>query len=132
MSVESQQSFWAIVEIMGHNTFAGLVSEQTLGGAAFVRVDVPETSRSAAFSKLFGAQSIYAVTPCSEQVAKLRAEAIGAVPLTAWDLPEAIRDKLRSSVSALPAPPARSDQFDDSVSDSWDHEHDSGDALSGF
>lgn len=129
---DAQNSFWAIVEIMGHNTFAGLVGEQTLGGAAFVRVDVPQTGKSEAFTKLFGAASIYAVTPCSEQVARLRAEAIGAIPLTAWDLPEAIRDKLRSNVAALPAPPARSDQFDDSVSDSWGPEEDSGDALAGF
>jgi len=33
---------WAIVEVMGHRQFAGYVSEQAIGGASFVRVDVPE------------------------------------------------------------------------------------------
>jgi len=27
---------WAIVEVMGHRQFAGLVTEQTIGGASFV------------------------------------------------------------------------------------------------
>ena len=30
---------WAIVEIFGHQTFAGRVTEQAIGGASFVRVD---------------------------------------------------------------------------------------------
>lgn len=126
-----KQSFWAIVEIMGRQTYAGLLSEQSIGGAAFVRVDVPSTSAAEAFSKLFGAGSIYAITPVSEQVACLRAEALRAVPLTAWDLPEAVREKLRSSVTALPGPTRRDDMFDDdseeglgSVSESGEWEDD--------
>ena len=30
-----------IVELMGHNMIAGKVTEQTIGGQGFVRVDVP-------------------------------------------------------------------------------------------
>ena len=121
-----KQSFWAIVEIMGRQTYAGLLSEQSIGGAAFVRIDVPQTSDTEAFSKLFGASSIYAITPVSEEVARLRAATLRHLPLRAWELPEPIRDKLRSSVAALPAPP-RDDRFDDdlengSVSDCWDDE----------
>ncbi len=33
---------WAVVEVMGHNTYAGRVTEQAIGGASFIRVDVPE------------------------------------------------------------------------------------------
>lgn len=120
----AEKRFWAVVEIMGHHIFAGELSEETIGGTAFVRLDVPATAASAAFSKLFGAGSIYAITPVAEDVARMRAEKISAIPLTAWDLPEAIRDKLRSSVAALPGPTDRGDMFDDenpddSVSDSW-------------
>jgi hypothetical protein len=114
--------FWAVVEIMGHQTYAGELSEETIGGTSFVRVDIPATSSSAAFSKLFGSAAIYAITPVAEDVARMRAEKIAAIPLTAWDLPEAIRNKLRSSVDALPGPTERDDMFDDepdSVSDSW-------------
>ena len=34
--------FWAIVEIFGHQRIAGFLSEQTIGGQSFVRVDVPD------------------------------------------------------------------------------------------
>lgn len=61
---------WAIVEVMGHRQFAGFVTEQALGGASFVRVDVPESDGLPAFTKLLGAGSIYAITPCTEETAK--------------------------------------------------------------
>lgn len=32
---------WCIVELFGHQRIAGLVTEQTIGGCNFVRVDVP-------------------------------------------------------------------------------------------
>ena len=54
---------WAVVEIMGHKRFAGKVTEQAMGGAGFVRIDVPEITLPSgdvlpAFTKLFGAASI--------------------------------------------------------------------------
>lgn len=65
---------WAIVELMGHKQFAGFVTEQTIGGTAFVRVDVPAVAPAGeelpAFTKLLGAASIYAVTPCTEETAR--------------------------------------------------------------
>lgn len=61
---------WAIVEVMGHRQFAGFVTEQALGGASFVRVDVPEANDLPAFTKLLGAGSIYAITPCTEETAR--------------------------------------------------------------
>ena len=67
---------WAVVEVMGHKRFAGFVTEQTIAGAAFVRVDVPQVQVDAggetlpAFTKLLGAASIYALTPCTEETAR--------------------------------------------------------------
>ena len=57
---------WAIVEVMGHRRFAGLVTEQAIGGASFVRIDIPEARDLPAFTKLFGGSSIYCITPCTE------------------------------------------------------------------
>ena len=85
---------WAIVEIMGHQTYAGLLSEQTIGGASFVRVDVPQVGEIPAFTKLFGGGSIYCITPVSEQVARLRAESLRQSPMSIYDLPEAVRQAL--------------------------------------
>ena len=67
---------WAIVEVMGHRSFAGYVTEQPIGGASFVRVDVPEVADRGngpvlkAFTKLLGAGSIYAISPCTEETAR--------------------------------------------------------------
>lgn len=66
---------WAVLEIMGHNKFAGLVSEQTIAGHGFIRIDVPEVeiekgAKLPAFSKIFGAGSIYAISPCTEETAR--------------------------------------------------------------
>ena len=65
---------WAIVDVMGHRQFAGFVCEQAIGGASFVRVDVPEVSVGEetlpGFTKLLGAGSIYAISPCTEETAR--------------------------------------------------------------
>ena len=76
MSEAKSFESWAIVEVMGHRQFAGLVSEQAIGGASFVRVDVPAVENSGygdglpGFTKLLGAGSIYAISPCTEETAR--------------------------------------------------------------
>ena len=61
---------WAVVEIMGHSRFAGRVTEQAIGGCAFVRIDVPQIGDRLPFTKLFGQGSIFSITPCSEELAR--------------------------------------------------------------
>lgn len=66
---------WGIVEVMGHKKYAGHITEQVIGGASLIRVDVPEvaltTERNVPpYSKLIGAGSIYMITPTSEEVAR--------------------------------------------------------------
>lgn len=41
MSEAEKFDSWAILELMGHRKLAGRVSEATLAGGAFVRIDVP-------------------------------------------------------------------------------------------
>lgn len=43
MSERTGENFegWAILELMGHRRLAGYLREQQVGGAAFVRIDVP-------------------------------------------------------------------------------------------
>ena len=84
---------WAIVEIMGHKRFAGYVTEQAVGGASFVRIDVPEISLPSgdvlpAFTKLFGAASIYCISPCTEETARLFAASIRAEGFSRYEVPK--------------------------------------------
>ncbi len=75
---------WAIVEIFGHSRYAGTVSEHTIGGCSFVRVDVPEVDGEPAFTKLFGNAAIYSITPVSEQIARVVAKQFQSRPLTVY------------------------------------------------
>lgn len=84
---------WAILEVMGHQKFAGRVTEQAIGGASFVRSDIPETEGRPAFTKLFGGGSIYCLTPVTEEVARALAAKLRNEPVQPWDLPDSYREK---------------------------------------
>jgi hypothetical protein len=71
---------WGIVEVFGHNRFAGMVSQVSVFGGAMCRVDVPEVPAYTdrwenehpavpAFTKMFGAGAIYSFTPVDEATA---------------------------------------------------------------
>jgi DNA polymerase-3 subunit epsilon len=77
-----------VVELMGHQKIAGLVTEQDMFGASLMRVDVPETSRQPAFTKFYGAAAIYAITPVEEAIAQVMAEALNEAPIQTWRLPD--------------------------------------------
>jgi hypothetical protein len=106
---------WAIVEQMGHNKYAGFVTTQVFGAARLFRVDVPElperqfeltlptysdgeylsagalVSKAAtpAYSKLIGPSSIFAITPCTEELVRETLEHITPRPLIVLERPAA-------------------------------------------
>jgi hypothetical protein len=98
-SVEAVQNekfeTWAIVEIMGRQRYAGLVTEQTLAGAAMLRVDIPETKKQGAFTKLFGSSSIHSLTPTTEAIARALAERLDQAPVQVYDLPQLAEQRRR-------------------------------------
>lgn len=84
---------WAIVEVMGHQRYAGLVTEQAVGGCNFVRVDVPDVAPvngrggRQGFTKLLGQSSIFAITPCTEESARRAAAHCDPGPMMIFDAP---------------------------------------------
>lgn len=96
--MEDKQTFneWAIVEIMGHQKFAGRVSEQIVAGSALLRIDIPAQGEQVGFTKLFGMSSVYAITPTTEQIATAVASKLRQVPIGIYDLPESMQAKLRA------------------------------------
>ena len=109
---------WAIVEIMGHQKYAGQVSTQAIGGASMVRVDVPEIEGHAAFTKLFGASSIYCLTPVDELVAKAMAKSLRKAPVDIYEFPKEVIEAMRTA--KLPAPKQTELEFDDEFHDDSD------------
>lgn len=76
------------------------MTEQSIGGASFIRVDVPEIELETgdvlpAFTKCFGAASVYCISPTTEAAARAFAETIRAESFHRYELP-----KLGSTVRA--------------------------------
>lgn len=84
---------WGLVEVMGHTRYAGKITEQSIGGQAFVRVDVPAFEDRPAFTKLLGGGSIFAITPTTEQIARGLAQQCSNAPINVYDLPTSYRPR---------------------------------------
>lgn len=108
---EQPPALFAIVELFGHQRVAGRVSQQTFGGASFVRVDVPEIEAQErdyvegkgyvtqvrtiqAHTRSFGGGAIYAINWCDEATAQIAARAIKHEPLSPYSV--------KSAIDALP------------------------------
>ena len=123
---------WYILEIFGHQRYAGYVTVQNLGIAAMVRVDVPaleerervtkrgeyaggtyvppgSTVKDGAvpgYTKLFGVGAIYAMTPCTNEACLAAVEEIQPRPM----MPISIPANGRALAAAVE--PEDSDDFD--------------------
>jgi len=94
MEAQTNEKFeqWCVIEQMGHNLYAGFVSERVIAGTAMIQVDVPEVdAEHPAFSKLLGASTIYGITPTTEEHARQAAARIRQRPLSLYILPEPTR-----------------------------------------
>jgi len=63
---------WALVELVEYQQFAGKVSDQSIEGKQYVRVEVPETKTHKPFDCKFGIESIHHIT----YITKEQSEAI--------------------------------------------------------
>lgn len=86
---KSSDSFdaWCIVELFGHQKTAGRVTEQTIGGCSFVRVDVPEMDGVPAYTKFYGQGAIYSMSPVTEEIARAALARIRPLPVETFYLP---------------------------------------------
>lgn len=112
---DRKPDFWGKVEIMGHHVLWGHITEETLAGAAFIRVDVPECGDQPAFSKLFGAAAIFGITPVAEDLVRAMVKDRRQRPFDVYDLPEEWRNKI--SARTLPAPDPLNDPDGDEPMD---------------
>jgi len=61
-------SHWAVIELMGHQQIAGFVTEATIAGGAFLRVDVPKPEGEGdLYTRYLGTSSIYAINPTTKE-----------------------------------------------------------------
>ena len=83
MDADNKPTFetWASLELMGHQRIAGLVTEQTIAGVGFIRVDVPATETTPAHTRLYSPHALYSITPTGEAEAKAITNYLRARPI---------------------------------------------------
>jgi hypothetical protein len=76
---------WAIIELMGHVRYGGLVSKDNQFGTAMLRIDVPQKDGSFV-SQLVNPSSLYRLTLCEEKLARAAAEQGNPAPMQQWEI----------------------------------------------
>jgi hypothetical protein len=76
---------WGIVELMGHQRASGRLTEEVIGGANLLRVDVPTDAHNFR-TVYYGASAIYALHITDEEAARKMAARSGARPPFAYEI----------------------------------------------
>lgn len=85
---------WGLLELFGHQRLAGRLSEQTIGGVHFIRIDVPESNGQPGYTRFFTQGAIYGMSPMDEATTRKLAASLHAVPVRAYELPPQDRPQL--------------------------------------
>lgn len=76
---------WAIVELMGHVKIAGELTEVEQFGVKMGRIDIPMSSGSTV-TQFFGGQSVYRITPTTEEIVREYSKNNVPRPIQYWDI----------------------------------------------
>lgn len=89
MKTETTESFsgWAVLELMGHRRLGGHVTEATISGKGFLRIDVPGPDKSTVATQYYSPDSVYCLTPTTEETALAVALMAQPAPVQRWELP---------------------------------------------
>ena len=104
---------WCLVELFGHSRIAGRVQEKTIGGAAFLQIDVPETDHNPAFTRILNPSAVYALNPVTEDVARHYANNLNSQPINAWDVKEFMKKSEQRRLAAAQTEPEEHDYSDE-------------------
>lgn len=87
MATDSEPAFaeWCILELMGHRRLSGRVTEKVIAGQSFVRLDVPAIDGAPAVTQFYHPNSVYCMTPVTEQIAMGLAANARPQPVSRYD-----------------------------------------------
>ena len=86
--MEEKFDQWCILELMGHRRLAGRVTDAVIGGGAFLRIDIPKNDNTFT-TQYYSPQSVYAITPTTEELARMVAKQNQPEPVYRWELLQA-------------------------------------------
>ena len=76
---------WAIIELMGHIRYGGLVAKDTQLGTPLLRVEVPQKDGTFV-TQLVNPASIYRITMSDEALARAAADMGSPKPMNSWEV----------------------------------------------
>lgn len=100
---EKQVKFesWALVELFGYNQLCGKVTTETIAGQEFVRIDVPKTEKTPAFTKYHLPTAVYGITPIEKDYAVRMANKIEAQPINDYKHNEVISEIIKEKLAEM-------------------------------
>lgn len=76
---------WCILEIMGHRKIGCRVTETTIAGTGMLRVEIPDGDKMV--TQFYRPESVYCITPTTEDLARKFASRHFAAPISRYELP---------------------------------------------
>lgn len=77
---------WAVLELFGYTRVAGKVTEATIAGGSFIRLDVPGQDGEMLWTRFYNPSAVYSISPVSEEVATKMAANLVFPPVQPWEL----------------------------------------------
>lgn len=77
---------WAILELMGHRRLGGYVSEATIAGVGFIRIEIVAEKPIDCATQFYSPGAVYALTPTTEAMARAVAAHNAPQPVHRWEL----------------------------------------------
>lgn len=103
--MEEKFSQWAIIEVYGHEKYAGKVSETNIAGVGMLMLEVPEITNQEVtlpgFTKLLGMNSIFSLTIVDEEYAREMARKLSKHPVEGYEHKEVIRQLARKATEEM-------------------------------
>jgi hypothetical protein len=96
-TTETKFDQWCILDLFGHQRTAGHVTEATIGGCAFLRIDVPEGEGYR--TEYYGQGAIYSMRPVSEEIAREVVRSHASPPVSTYDMSHLLK-RLEASKEA--------------------------------
>jgi len=96
--MEAKFEEWAVLELMGHRRLAGRVTDAVIGGGAFLRIDIPGKNGRQT-TQYYSPQSVYCITPTTEEIARAVAAQNEPAPVYRWELPQGGADMVTKEKS---------------------------------
>lgn len=88
---------WAIIDLFGHQRMAGKISEISIAGVGFTRIDIPGPDGETLYTRIRHPNAVYGIDPVSREVAIAMAQKITEPPVSRWELKELVEPQTEST-----------------------------------